>query len=273
MADKLGDPSLLHKPVELPHALQLVHALAVADFHILVDAAVDAQSEIVLVAWHNEADVVNASKPDTSKHFRLRTKFDNKITCLPDAGFLLNHDGQRTAYYLELERGGGDRGTGARQLAERKCPGYAEMARQQTYRLHFPGVEEFRVLLVVPHARRRDAVREAFQKKDATEFRTDLWRFVAHSDISAETLFHAEICYRCGPEPPERLTPAAGVRSAPAQPDTPDGTPSPESSDAGVAAVGPAALLAGPEPAAEPTPEVGPSMTVIPTSKDADALD
>ena len=63
-----------------------------------------------------------------------------------------------------------------RQLAERKCRGYAELARHQIYLKHFPAVgsDEFRVLLVVPDEARRDAVRRAFQEKDPAEYRTNL---------------------------------------------------------------------------------------------------
>jgi hypothetical protein len=44
LADKLGDASFLHKPVQVPHAMHLVHAMAVADLHMLFDAAVAAQT-------------------------------------------------------------------------------------------------------------------------------------------------------------------------------------------------------------------------------------
>jgi hypothetical protein len=274
LADELGDTTLLYKPVDLPHPRQLVHALALADFHILFDTAIDAQSEIVLERWINEADVVNAQS-DPSEHYRLRTNFDGKITCLPDAAFLLNYAGRRTACYVELERGSGDSGTGCRQLAERKCPGYAELARQKIYLNHFLAAEivEFRVLLIVPHALRRDAIRRAFEKKDAAEFRTDLWRFIARSDITPDTLLHSEICFRCGSETPERLTAAAGVRPGPTLPDTADTSRGRESADAGVADAGPAALLAGMEGMAEATTEVGPSMNEIRTSTDANTRD
>lgn len=250
LAEKAGDNTYLYKPVDLPHALQLVHALAVADFHIMFDTAVAAQSEIVLEAWYNEADVVNASEPDATKHFRLRTKFDNKITCLPDAAFLLNHEGRRAAYYVELERGDGNRGTGSRQLVERKAPGYMELARQQIYLKHFPDSDGFRVLLVVPNERRRDAVRRAFQKKDAAEIRTDLWRFVAHTDIKLDTLFNKEICYRCDEQPPELLVGTGGVRAGAVKPDALDGPLGGESLNAAAADADPTALLAGAAPAA-----------------------
>lgn len=272
LADKLGNATFLHKPVDLPHPRQLVHALAVADFHILLDTAIDAQREIVLERWINEADVVNAQS-DPSEHYRLRTNFDGKITCLPDAAFLLNYAGRRTAYYLELERGSGDSGTGSRQLAERKCPGYVELARRQVYQQHFPGADEFRVLLVVPHAARRDAVRRAFEKKDAAEFRTDLWRFIARSDITPDTLLHNEIYYRCGSEQPEQLTAAAGVRPGATPPDTPARLQSPEFPAPEVADAGPAALLAGMEGEAEATEETSISSTVKRTSTGADTCD
>jgi len=223
LADKLGDAAFLHKPVHLPHAMHLVHAMAVADLHIIFDAAIAAQTGIVLEAWYNEADVVNAGESDPAGHYRLRTKFpgDPEIVCSPDAGFLLNCEGQRVAFYLELERGDGHRGTGSRQLAERKCPGYAEVARHQVHLNHFPDtdIDGFCVLLVAPHDRRRDAIRRAFQKKDPTAFRTDLWRFAARPDITPDTFLHGEIFCRCDDGQAERLLPtAAGVRlGAPTQ--------------------------------------------------------
>ena len=214
LAEKTGDNQYLYKPVDLPHPLHLIHAMAVADLHMLFDAAIAAQTGIVLEAWFNEFDVVNASEPDPTYHCRLRTKFpgEPEIICSPDAAFMMSHDGRRFAYYLELERGDGHGGTGPRQLAERKCPGYAEVARQKLYLKHFPALgvaDEFRVLLVVPNGHRRDAVREAFQKKDPTEFRTGLWRFAAFTDIAADSLLTHEIIYRCGPVPPEQLPPSS----------------------------------------------------------------
>jgi hypothetical protein len=212
LADRLGDAAFLYKPVHLPHRLHVVHALAVAELHILLDTAVAAESGVTLEAWYNEHDIINAADPDPYYHYRLRTKFtgDPDIICSPDAGFLLNQGGWRAAYYLELERSDGHHGTGCRQLAERKCPGYAEVARHGVYRQHFPGAEidGFRVLLVAPHERRRDGIRRAFAEKDPVEFRTDLWRFAALTDITVESLLSDNIYYRCGGGPAEQLLPA-----------------------------------------------------------------
>ncbi len=207
LAEETGDEAFLYKPIELPHAL--VHAMAVVEFHIMFDAAIAAQTDVVLEAWHNEGDVINADDPDPAKHYRLHTKlsYKPKGSCSPDAAFLLNRGGQRAAYYLELERGNGSGGTGSRQLAERKAPGYSEMAERQIYLNHFraDGIDGFHVLLVAPNGGRRDAIRRAFQQKDAAVFRTDLWRFAAQTEVAPDTLLTKEIWYPCGPEPAERL--------------------------------------------------------------------
>jgi hypothetical protein len=247
LAEKTGNTQYLYKPVQLPHPLHLIHAMAVADLHMLFDAAIAAQTGIVLEAWHNEYDVVNASEPDPTYHCRLRTKFpgEPEIICSPDAAFMMSHDGRRFAYYLELERGDGHGGTGPRQLAERKCPGYAEVARLKLYLKHFPAaqIDEFRVLVIVPDILRRDAVRQAFQKKDPVAFRTDLWRFAAQTDITPDTLLHNEIYYRCGPEPPERLAAVAGgVRPGASAPDAEDTLEGPEIAAGGGGGPGPVAL-------------------------------
>jgi hypothetical protein len=217
LAEETGDNSFLFKPIELPHALQLVHAMAVAEYHITFDAAISGQTDVTVEAWFNEGDVINADDPDPAKHYRLHTKLSEKPrgSCSPDAAFVLNHGGQRAAFYLEVERGDGNGGTGSRQLAERKCPGYAEVANRKLYQNHFraDGIDGFHVLLVAPHGQRRDAIRRAFEQKDATTYRTDLWRFAAHTDIAADTLLTREIWYPCGPGAAKRL-PAigAGVR-------------------------------------------------------------
>ena len=188
--------------------------MAVVEFHIMFDAAIAAQTDVVLEAWHNEGDVINADDPDPAKHYRLHTKlsYKPKGSCWPDAAFLLNCGGQRAAFYLEVERGDGGGGTGSRQLAERKCPGYAEVANRNIYQNHFPaaGIDGFHVLLVAPTGQRRDAIRRAFQQKDAAVFRTDLWRFAAHTEVAPDTLLTKEIWYPCGSGPAERL-PAIGA--------------------------------------------------------------
>ncbi len=214
LAEETGNESFLCKPITLPHALQLAHAMAVVEFHITIDAAIATQTDVILEVWHNENDVINADDPDPATHYRLHTKLSDKPrgSCSPDAAFLLNHGGQRAAFYLELERGDGHGGTGSKQLIERKGPGYAEVANRKIYLNHFraDGIDGFHVLLVAPNGGRRDAIRRAFQQKDAAVFRTDLWRFAAHTDITPDTVLTREIWHPCGSGAAERL-PALGA--------------------------------------------------------------
>jgi hypothetical protein len=200
------------KPTKLPHPLHVRHALAVAEMHITLDAAIAAQDAVTLEAWFNEADVVNPSEPKPADHRRLFTSFDgSRRVCSPDAGFLLGCDGRDEAFYLEFERGSGDRGTGARQLAKRKTPGYAELARRQFHRRHFrTASDEFTVLLVAPSAERRDAIRRAFCKWDPVTYRTDLWRFASLADIDATTFLFGDVFYHCGDGSPGPLVRLGG---------------------------------------------------------------
>jgi hypothetical protein len=218
LALETGDDSFLYKPIELPHPLQLVHAMAVVEFHITFDAAIATQTAVAVEVSLNEGDVINAADPDPAKHYRLHTKLSDKpkVSCSPDAAFLLDHEGRRSAFYLEMERGDGKHGTGSRQLVERKCPGYAEVAKRKIHLNHFPaaGIDGFHVLLVAPSGQRRDAIRRAFQQKDAAVFRTDLWRFAAHTEVGPDALLTTEMWYPCSPGPAERL-PAIGAVARP----------------------------------------------------------
>jgi hypothetical protein len=239
LADVMADPGYLLKSTKPPHPLHVQHHLAVADFHILLDAAIAAQATasanvgagapgegkscpdhrgaragdgtrpmVELKLWHNEGDVIATDESGRPQQIRLFTVFESKPrkVCAPDAAFLLRANGREAAFYLELERGNGDRGTGATQLAARKCPGYAALAEAGLHRRHFPGwaPDRFVVLLVGPTPKRRDALRRAFGKRDAADH-TDLWRFVARSDLNVENLLSGSVFCTCGEEPPGPL--------------------------------------------------------------------
>ena len=209
LAEKLVDDRLLLKPVHLPHALHLYHQLAVSEAHITLEAAIAGQNTVTLEAWYNEAEVVNTHEPNPDKHFNLFTEFRScpRLVCSPDAAFMLGYKGRRSVFYVELDRGTGDRGTGARQLVTGKTPGYAELARRQLHRKHFPAVtdDDFTVLLIVPHPRRRDALRRSFRRKNPGAYRTDLWRFAAHTNLNTETVLHGDVFYRCDEQAPVPL--------------------------------------------------------------------
>jgi hypothetical protein len=209
LADESGDDRLLLKPTKVPHAGHLFHALAVAEFRILLDEAIAAQNVVRLDASFGEFDIVNPAEPDPAKHFRLFTvlKTQPRLVCSPDAGFVLEYRGHRDVVYLELERGCGDRGTGTRQLASRKAPAYAELARQGGHGRHHSAVNrgDFTVLMVLPTPKRRDVVRRSFGERDPIVDRTDLWRFAAMSDLTVETLLHGGVLYPASEAQPSPL--------------------------------------------------------------------
>jgi hypothetical protein len=179
--------------------------LSVSVAHVALDQAVADQDAITLERWIGEFDVVNDEEPDPKKHFRLFTVLQGelRITCSPDAVFMLNHDGRQKIFYLELERGG----TGSADLVEHKAPGYRQLAEQQLHKRHFPETtaDHFRVLLLAPTPQRCDTFRRAFQEADQAELRTALWRFASITEITPETFLHADIFRTCDDQPPRSL--------------------------------------------------------------------
>lgn len=205
VAMKQRDSRFVRKPTKLPHVNHLFHHLAMAEVHIMLDQAIAGQDEVTVARWINEFDVINDNELDSRKHFRLFAIVQDKprVTCSPDAAFMLNRDGQQLVFYVELERGG----TGAAQLVARKAGGYRQLAEQQLFEKHFPEttVDDFHVLLLAPTPKRRDTIRRAFREADPVEYRTDLWRFVSITEITPETFLHADIFYTCDDQPPRSL--------------------------------------------------------------------
>jgi hypothetical protein len=207
LAEELQDRRFLAKPVKLPHALHIHHQLAVTELHLILDAAIAAQKAVTLEAWYNEFEVINPSEPDSQQHFRLFTEFSSRPRriCAPDAAFMLGCQGRRQIFYLELDRGFANRGTGSRRLIRQKARGYVELARRGVYRRHFPEAttEGFLVLLIAPDALRRDALLRAFQRKDPAAYGTDVWRFAAMTEIDEEIILKGMIIHGCRKEFPD----------------------------------------------------------------------
>ena len=141
--------------------------------------------------------MANKDEADPEKHFKLYTLIrpKPKLVCIPDAAFLLSMQGFKKVYYVEEDRGT----SGADEVAAQKCQGYATLAEEHLHKMHFPdsNVSLFTVLLITPHAVRRESLRRAFKgKPDA-----DLWRFISASDMEPSTLFSADILWPCEGEP------------------------------------------------------------------------
>lgn len=191
LAEHTGDDHFLLTPDQCPQPHHVLHWLAVSDTHIALDEAIARQDQVRLDGWINEWDVVNKDAGDPQQRFRLYTLLteDPRLICAPDAGLLLSTQGFSKVFYLEQDRGT----TGAQQVAARKIKGYAELFRRGLHRHHFPttNVGSFTVLCVAHNARRRDALRRAFAGLAGSE----LWRFSAAPELTAERFLHDAVVY------------------------------------------------------------------------------
>lgn len=191
LAEHMGDDQWLLTPTQCPQPHHVLHWLAVSETHIRLDQAIGQQSKVSLAGWINEWDIVNKDESEPAKRFRLYTllRENPKLVCAPDAAFLLEVAMFKKVFYVEQDRAT----SGAMQVAASKCKGYAELTAQRGHAKHFSdtNVDTFTVLCVVPNARRREALRRAFSGKVGS----DLWKFVADDELSAESFLHAPILY------------------------------------------------------------------------------
>lgn len=202
LAEETRDDRYLIKPKHLPDPGHLRHALALTDTHMLLDAAIDQQSDVTLCRWVTEGEVINNDEPNASQHFTLRTVFQDqspRLECRPDGAFMLEFKGSRGVFYVEQDR---DRYF-YRQVAQRKAPGYMRAIGDQVQRKHFPEstLGFFNVLFFVPTPKRRDALRRAFRNREASKH----YMFASNTDVDVNTLLHEPVFYRCDSDVPVRL--------------------------------------------------------------------
>ena len=88
LAEETGDDAFLYKPIELPHPLQLFHAMAVVEFHITFDAAIATQTAVAVEVWINEGDVINADNPGPAQHYHAPAELCQQLRADADAAFL-----------------------------------------------------------------------------------------------------------------------------------------------------------------------------------------
>lgn len=201
LAEQFDDPNYLLGTTQSPQPNYLLHWLAVSDTHLKLDLALERQSLVRCPRWINEWDVANPQERDPERRYRLFVLLQQqpRQVCAPDAGFLLEANGHRKAYYLEQDRNT----SGVRQIAASKTPGYAQLAAQNLQKRHFPDetVGEPQVLMIAPSASRRDALRKAIQEKPGA----NLWRFAAATDVTPETFLTEKVFYPCVGEPTSLL--------------------------------------------------------------------
>ncbi len=176
-----------------PQWTTLEHTVAVNWLAVLLDRAIDRQTQVTLCRWINERQVVN---PEDEKPIRLFTELREKpkLVCKPDAAFMLRVGAYAKVYYVELDRGT----SGINQIAASKTPGYAELLNQRGHRRHFDtNMDTFSVLSVSLTSGRRDLLRAAFRDKQGAE----LWKFCCWDQFVPESLLFEAIWFPWQGEP------------------------------------------------------------------------
>lgn len=202
LAEHLADDRYLCKPTSVSRPNHLQHYLAITRTHMLLDEAI-AESNVELMSWFHEDEVINPEELDAKKHFKLFAELRKqpRLCCIPDAGFLLSSDGHRLVCYLEQDR---DRDNYShKRVAALKSPGYAELHRRGMHRRHFPTttLNRFLVVMIAPTEKRRNALRRAFTEKDGAT----LWRFASQTDLSPTSFLHGPVWYRTDWDEPEAI--------------------------------------------------------------------
>ena len=203
LAEYCNDDRFLTTPTQTPQSHYLFHWLAVSETHIALNQAIALQQDVQLVDWLSEWDIANKDESAPEKRFRIYTLISEtpRLVCAPDAAFMLAVGGHSMVYYLEQDRNT----SGVNQIAASKSPGYAAMLERQLHRKHFPQVttEAFRVLMIAPNERRRDALKKVMRDKPGSA----QWRFASALDVTPEKLLTTPIWYSCEGEPKPLIKP------------------------------------------------------------------
>lgn len=197
LAQELQEPSYKHVCTLTPNWMYLHHWVDVTETHMVLDKSISAFPVAALEGWMSEWDVANKDEKEPEKRYRLYTKLGPKLVCAPDAAFLLHREGYKKVFYLEEDR---DTTKNADRVAAQKCYGYSVLYEERLHmRKHFPNanVEKFAVLFVTPSARRRDALRLAFNTRPAA----GLYRFAAKPDLTPESFLRLPVWYPCLGDP------------------------------------------------------------------------
>lgn len=189
LAQELKDEKYKSVCTRTPSWMHLYHWVEVAQVHITLDQAIAQTTGTKLDEWLSEWTIANPDEEVPDKRFRLYVKLGQKLVCKPDAGFLLDTDGFRKTFYIELDR---DTTQSSDRVAAQKCHGYAGLYEQRMHiSRHFPttNVEKFSVLFVTPTPRRRDALAKSFSTRPAPW----LYKFCSQTELSAETFLNGPI--------------------------------------------------------------------------------
>ncbi len=202
LAETTGENTFRLCNTTTPHHLYLYHFLAVADTHILLRRACKLLGNVEVAEWIGERAIANPSeKANAEKRYRLYVRFNEKLVCVPDAGFLLQKGDFSKVFYLEQDR---DSTKNAERVAAQKCNGYAALAEREVHlKRHFPAAswKNFNVLCIAPTPRRRDNLRKAIISKPLG----GRWKFASLSDLRPETFLSEPVWYQGESDTPGSL--------------------------------------------------------------------
>lgn len=186
--------------------MSLHHYCALSEFHMTLDAAIQAQVHVKMTGLQFEHEIINP-RAAGAERFKLHTAVGAGLFCCPDSAFETEVLGWRRAWYVEREMGSDTPG----RVAAKKSKGYAAMAVPAQpgplYHRHFPQAKDFRVLAVCPNPDWRDALRREMTNKPGAA----LWVFLSITDATPQSILHGQIVYKTdkGPFPMVRSPGAA----------------------------------------------------------------
>lgn len=192
LAQETGDERWRAACRQTPTWQNLYHWVQVAETHIMLDQSAAQDGTVRVAEWFGEWSVVNADERIPEKRFRLYTRLNAQLVCVPDAAFLLEKAGHRKAFYLEQDR---DTTKNAERVSAQKHAGYAVLADRQGHLRHFPSATapSFSVLMIAPSIKRRDALRKALTAKAGAQ----LWKFAALPELNPESFLHGDVWHGC----------------------------------------------------------------------------
>jgi Replication-relaxation len=193
LVEHTGDESWKTCSTQSPNWTHLYHYTAIADHHILIDAAAKAK-QLCVQQWYGEYSILNPHENDAHKRYTLFSLLNEnpRLVCKPDAGFLLEVGGYRKVFYLETDR---DTTKSAERVAAQKSKGYEGLFAQRRFQTHFPttNVPSFTVLVIVPSVTRRNALQKAFTKEPMP----NLYKFAARPELTPENFFTGSMWLSC----------------------------------------------------------------------------
>lgn len=191
---------------QVPRYDRVDHWVKISEIHLRVVQAIAAQRHAQLNTWINEWNHYREDGHHTGKYYlnTLLSK-DPKLSCSPDAAFVLAVGEMSRPYYVEADRAT----SSPEHVIAQKFQGYDGLWRSGLFKeRHFPEVtdNDFRVLVVTTHRGRRDQLAHAIKGKPG-DFR---WLFTTLEDFCPEHLLYEPVVVDCEKTPRRILVPPAG---------------------------------------------------------------